>query len=278
MVSARNVAETYQLSAEDVSLCVMPLFHVHGLVASTFATLAYRRNGHRAGAVQPALVLGDGAGSPGELVLSGADDSPGLVARTKPRRKTSRRRTPAIHTLLQRRLVTANDGRCGRAVWRSDTGSIRDDRSRASDGIQPASTRARKAGSVGCGTGVRFAILNEAGRDLETGVTGEVSIKGPNVFGGYEGNREGECRSFTDGWFRTGDQGYLDDEGYLRLTGRIKELINRGARRSRREKSTMCCSPTRRSMKQCALGYRIGSMAKRSPRPCAQKTRRPKRN
>src|SRR5262249_1909449 len=48
------------------------------------------------------------------------------------------------------------------------------------------------------------------------------------VFGGYEGNAEANAESFTNGWFRTGDQGYLDSDGYLTLAGRIKELINRG--------------------------------------------------
>jgi len=53
-------------------------------------------------------------------------------------------------------------------------------------------------------------------------------IKGPNVTGGYESNPEANAGAFTDGWFRTGDQGYLDDDGYLFLTGRLKEIINRG--------------------------------------------------
>src|SRR5206468_7506810 len=69
---------------------------------------------------------------------------------------------------------------------------------------------------------------DEAGNVLPPGSTGEVSIKGPNVFSGYEGNAEANAESFTNGWFRTGDQGVLDSEGYLTLVGRIKELINRG--------------------------------------------------
>jgi acyl-CoA synthetase (AMP-forming)/AMP-acid ligase II len=92
----------------------------------------------------------------------------------------------------------------------------------------PLPPRAHKAGSVGRGTAVEIAILDEAGNVLPPGATGEVSIKGPNVFGGYEGNAEANAESFTNGWFRTGDQGTLDDEGYLTLVGRIKELINRG--------------------------------------------------
>jgi acyl-CoA synthetase (AMP-forming)/AMP-acid ligase II len=86
----------------------------------------------------------------------------------------------------------------------------------------------RKPGSVGCGTSVHIAVLNKAGDLLPAGATGEVSIKGPNVFGGYEGNPEANASSFSNGWFRTGDQGHIDTEGYLTLVGRIKELINRG--------------------------------------------------
>src|SRR5204863_8884188 len=81
-----------------------------------------------------------------------------------------------------------------------------------------------KPGSVGRGTAVDIAILDEAGNLLPPGATGEVSIKGPNVFSGYEGNPEANAESFSNGWFRTGDQGTLDNEGYLRLVGRIKEL------------------------------------------------------
>src|SRR4029434_252118 len=92
----------------------------------------------------------------------------------------------------------------------------------------PLPPGARKPGSVGRGTAVEIAILNEAGDLLPAHTTGEVSIKGPNIFGGYEGNAEANLSSFTNGWFRTGDQGYLDDDGYLMLVGRLKELINRG--------------------------------------------------
>ena len=92
----------------------------------------------------------------------------------------------------------------------------------------PLPPRARKPGSVGPGTGVKIGIMDEAGNLLPTGQRGEVVIQGPNVIEGYENNPEANAKSFTNGWFRTGDQGFLDDEGYLTLTGRLKELINRG--------------------------------------------------
>jgi acyl-CoA synthetase (AMP-forming)/AMP-acid ligase II len=92
----------------------------------------------------------------------------------------------------------------------------------------PLPPGARKSGSVGRGTHVEIGILDKEGELLPIGATGEVSIKGPNVFSGYEGNAEANAESFSHGWFRTGDQGQLDAEGYLSLTGRIKELINRG--------------------------------------------------
>src|SRR2546428_7840209 len=70
--------------------------------------------------------------------------------------------------------------------------------------------------------------MDGSGRHLQTGERGEVVIQGPNVIRGYENNPEANATSFVDGWFRTGDQGFLDAEGYLTLVARIKELINRG--------------------------------------------------
>ncbi|HKZ02894.1 MAG TPA: hypothetical protein VJ180_11670 [Pyrinomonadaceae bacterium] len=86
----------------------------------------------------------------------------------------------------------------------------------------------RQPGSVGVETGVEIAILNEKGDLLPRETRGEVAIRGRNVFSGYEDNSEANAVSFTNGWFRTGDEGYLDSGGYLTLVGRIKELINRG--------------------------------------------------
>jgi acyl-CoA synthetase (AMP-forming)/AMP-acid ligase II len=75
---------------------------------------------------------------------------------------------------------------------------------------------------------VQISIMDDEGKHLAIGERGEVVIKGPNVVRGYENNPEANAKSFVDGWFRTGDQGTLDERGYLTLTGRLKEMINRG--------------------------------------------------
>ena len=85
----------------------------------------------------------------------------------------------------------------------------------------------RVPGSVGNGTGVNIGIMDEDGRLQATGTVGEVVISGPNVIQGYESNPEANASSFVGDWFRTGDQGQLDENGMLTLRGRLKELINR---------------------------------------------------
>ena len=92
----------------------------------------------------------------------------------------------------------------------------------------PLPPRARKPGAVGIAAGPEIAIMDEGSTILKQGEVGEVVIRGPNVTRGYDNNPDANARAFTDGWFRTGDQGLLDEDGYLFLTGRLKEQINRG--------------------------------------------------
>jgi acyl-CoA synthetase (AMP-forming)/AMP-acid ligase II len=94
----------------------------------------------------------------------------------------------------------------------------------------PLPPGARKAGSVGPAAGPEVAVMHEEeNRLLAQGETGEVVIRGPNVTLGYANNPEANAVAFSaDGWFRTGDQGYMDSDRYLHLTGRLKEIINRG--------------------------------------------------
>ena len=229
-ISARNVARSYALTPDDVSLCVMPLFHVHGLVASTLATLAT-----------------------GGTVVVPAKFSPLSFWRVaRDYGVTWYSAVPTLHQLL---LARAGDGKTKRPEGTEKLRFIRScsaalppqvmaDLERAFGApvleaygmteaahqmaSNPLPPKAHKPGSVGPGTDVRISIMDKAGRHLAQGDQGEVVIQGPNVITGYENNPEANASSFTDGWFRTGDQGYLDADGYLHLVARIKELINRG--------------------------------------------------
>src|SRR5882724_1009492 len=226
MTSARNVSETYQLSSADVSLCVMPLFHVHGLVASTLATLS----------------------TGGTVVVPPKFNPLSFWSTVRDHGATWYSAVPTIHQVLLSRAKTKPSGAeqlrfirsCSAALAPQTMADIEERfgvpileaygmteaaHQMASNPLPPG---ARKAGSVGVGTAVEIAILDETGNQLPSDTVGEVSIKGPNVFGGYEGNAEANAESFSNGWFRTGDQGYLDADGYLALVGRLKELINRG--------------------------------------------------
>jgi acyl-CoA synthetase (AMP-forming)/AMP-acid ligase II len=227
MTSAANVAATYQLTPDDVSLCVMPLFHVHGLVGSTLATFF----------------------SGGTVVVPAKFNPLSFWATVREKHATWYSAVPTIHqVLLSRAKGTRPDGAQQLRFIRSCSAALSPQtmadletvfgvpvleaygmteaaHQMASNPLPPA---ARKGGSVGRGTDVAIAILDKEGRELPIGATGEVSIKGANVFAGYEGNPEANAESFSNGWFRTGDQGYLDSENYLTLSGRIKELINRG--------------------------------------------------
>jgi acyl-CoA synthetase (AMP-forming)/AMP-acid ligase II len=227
-ISARNVAETYRLTAEDVSLCVMPLFHVHGLVASTLATL-----------FTGGTVIAPPRFNPLSFWSTVRDHRvswysavPTIHQVLLARSKAGARPSGAEHlrfirscsAALPPQMMADLEERFGAPVLEA-YGMTEAAHQMASNPLPPA---ARKPGSVGRGTAVSIAILDEAGNLLPSGATGEVSIKGPNVFSGYESNAEANASSFSQGWFRTGDQGYLDGDGYLTLVGRIKELINRG--------------------------------------------------
>src|SRR5215467_6011739 len=228
LTSARNVAQTYQLTVADVSLCVMPLFHVHGLVASTLATFF----------------------TGGTVVVPSKFNPLSFWSTVSEHQATWYSAVPTIHQVLLARVKAGKRPEAAKhlrfvrscsAALAPQTMADLEDRfgvpvleaygmteaahQMASNPLPP---RTRKPGSVGCGTAVEIGILNDSGDLLPPHTTGEVSIKGPNVFGGYEGNAEANLSSFTNGWFRTGDQGYLDNDGYLILVGRLKELINRG--------------------------------------------------
>jgi len=95
----------------------------------------------------------------------------------------------------------------------------------ASNPLPPAP---RKPGTVGIASGPEVAIMDKDGTLLSRGSIGEIVIRGPNVTAGYANNPKANAEAFTNGWFRTGDQGIMDADGYVSLTGRLKEIINRG--------------------------------------------------
>lgn len=230
-VSAQNIVATYDLSPEDISLCVMPLFHIHGLVASTLATLL----------------------SGGTVVVPPRFNALNLWRVVQDHRATWFSAVPSMHQALLNR-ARGRDSSNGGAVSRGGLRFIRSSSAPLSPGTMlemeerfgvpvveaygmteaahqmssnPLPPGTRVPGSVGQGTGVRIGIMDEQGSLQLAGATGEVAIQGPNVIEGYEDNPQANADSFADGWFRTGDQGFLDEQGYLTLVGRIKELINR---------------------------------------------------
>ena len=97
--------------------------------------------------------------------------------------------------------------------------------------VTRSTVRSRKAGSVGRSVGTEIAILDEAGNILGPSTPGEIAVRGPNVVSGYLDDAEANARAFRAGWFHTRDLGYLDDDGFLFLTGRIDEVINRGGQK-----------------------------------------------
>src|SRR5262245_5439560 len=228
-ISAGNVARSYQLGHGDVAMCVMPLFHVHGLVASTLGTLSTGGTLVVPSKFNP-LSFWRIAGDHGvtwysavptihQLLLARANPEAG-----KPAGAEKLRFIRSCSAALPPQVMADLEKAFGAPVLEA-YGMTEAAHQMASNPLPPA---ARKPGSVGRGTDVQISIMDAAGNHLKTGDQGEVVIKGPNVTRGYENNPEANAKSFTDGWFRTGDQGFLDAEGYLTLVARIKELINRG--------------------------------------------------
>src|SRR6188472_2590652 len=228
-ISAQNVARSYALTKDDVSLCVMPLFHVHGLVASTLATLATGGTVVVPGKFSP-LSFWRTAQEHGATWYSAVPTLHQLLlarvqpGEAKPAGAETLRFIRSCSAALPPQVMHDLEQAFGAPVLEA-YGMTEAAHQMASNPLPPA---ARKPGSVGPGTDVQISIMDAAGNHLSTGEQGEVVIKGPNVTRGYENNPEANAKSFTDGWFRTGDQGFLDGEGYLTLVARIKELINRG--------------------------------------------------
>jgi acyl-CoA synthetase (AMP-forming)/AMP-acid ligase II len=225
--STRNIVRTYALSPEDVTLCVMPLFHVHGMVASCLATLLAGGTIVLPSKFNP-LQFWKLVGDYGVTWYSAA---PAIHQMVLPRSRGSRaararrlRFVRSCSSALSPTLLENMEACLGVPVLEA-YGMTEASHQMCSNPLPPGT---RKAGSVGASTGVEIAIFDSEGNPLEQGHRGEIVIRGPSVVGSYENHPEANAQSFVRGWFRTGDQGFLDEDSYLTLTGRIKELINRG--------------------------------------------------
>ncbi len=226
--SAYHIAATLELKPGDICLNIMPLFHIHGLIAAVLSSLA-------AGAAVSC--------SPGFNAMKFF----GWFEQVRPTWYTA---VPTMHqAILTRAARNTEIIKSGRLRFlRSSSASLppqvmaelestfgvpvleaygmtEASHQMASNPLPP---RPRYAGSVGLAAGPEIAIMDENGTLLPPGALGEVVIRGRDVTKGYESNPDANAKAFTNGWFRTGDQGTLDQAGYLRLTGRLKELINRG--------------------------------------------------
>ena len=231
-ISAQNVARSYELTGDDVALCVMPLFHVHGLVASTLATLASGGTVVVPAKFSPlsfwrtardhSVTWYSAVPTLHQLLLARAGD-PSDPSR-RPAGTEKLRFIRSCSASLPPAVMHALETAFGAPVLEA-YGMTEAAHQMASNPLPPAE---RRAGSVGRGTDVKISIMDKVGHHLPVGEAGEVVIQGPNVITGYENNPEANASSFVDGWFRTGDQGVLDEKGYLTLVARIKELINRG--------------------------------------------------
>jgi acyl-CoA synthetase (AMP-forming)/AMP-acid ligase II len=226
--SACNVRHSLQLVAADCGLNIMPLFHIHGLIAGLLAPLA--------------------AGSsifctPGFNALKFF----GWMSESKPTWYTA---VPTMHQTIvtraaqNRDVIAANPLRFMRSSSSSMPPQVIGELELAFNAplieaygmteaahqmaCNPLPPAKRIPGTVGLAAGPDVAIMDQAGNLLERGATGEIVIRGPNVTTGYESNPKANAEAFTNGWFRTGDQGVMDVEGYLSITGRLKEIISRG--------------------------------------------------
>lgn len=227
MTSIGNIAAHYQLSPTDTGLVVMPLFHVHGLIGATLSSFSVGSTlvmpaRFSAGAFWPAAkthhVTWYSAVPTIHQVLVSRADADGAPHQSGFRfiRSCSSALAPATLAQLE--------GRFNAPVLEAYA-MTEASHQMTSNPLPPG---IHKPGSVGLGTNVDVAIMDEAGNILEHGSQGEVVVRGANVTHGYHNNPDANAAAFTNGWFRTGDRGVMDSDGYVTLIGRIKELINRG--------------------------------------------------
>jgi acyl-CoA synthetase (AMP-forming)/AMP-acid ligase II len=222
--SACNIAASLQLTPDDRSLTVMPLFHIHGIMAGLLAPLA------AGGSVVctpgfDAFKFHRWIDEVRPTYYTAVPTMHQMVLARAPRpRPTSLRFVRSSSASLPGPVLTSLSELFGVPVIEA-YGMTEASHQMT---VNPLPPGVAKPGSVGLPAGIAVAILGAANTLLPAGERGEVAIRGETVVDGYESNPPANAAAFTDGWFRTGDEGMLDDDGYLFLTGRLKEQINRG--------------------------------------------------
>ncbi|KAK1366603.1 4-coumarate--CoA ligase [Heracleum sosnowskyi] len=228
--SVQNIKSVYKLTESDSTVIVLPLFHVHGMIAGLLSSLV--------------------SGASVTLPSAGRFSASTFWSDMKKYNATWYTAVPTIHQIILDRHSAKPEPEYPKLRFiRSCSASLAPvilERLEEAFGAPVleayAMTEATHLmcsnplpengphipGSVGKAVGQEMAILNESGVEQEAGTNGEVCIRGPNVTKGYKNNPEANKTGFQFGWFHTGDIGYLDSNGYLHLVGRIKELINRG--------------------------------------------------
>jgi acyl-CoA synthetase (AMP-forming)/AMP-acid ligase II len=229
--SLQNICATYELGPADATVAVVPFFHGHGLFAALLSSLASggcvllpERGQFSAGTFWDDMRAVDATWFTAvpaihEILLERSErEYPGPQA---PPLKFVRSCSAPLNTATQRALE-----RTFGAPLLSAYGMTESSHQATSEPLPQRG--ALRQGSVGRPTGVAVRVVDHGGRSCPAGVEGEVWVQGPTVARGYLGDGDESARTFVDGWLRTGDLGALDEDGYLSLTGRIKNVINRG--------------------------------------------------
>ena len=227
--SANNIAETYALTSTDRCLNMMPLFHIHGMIGAVAASLTAG-----AGVVcAPGFIPGSVMAWLSELAPTWYTAVPTIHQAIVEQVRRQPESGKQVHLRFIRSCSSPLAPQLAQdleAVFNAPVveayGMTEAAHQIASNPLPP---RPHKFGSVGLATGTtRVSILGEQGNVLPPNALGEILTRGENVMSGYENNPAANETGFIDGWLRTGDLGSLDEDGYLFIQGRIKEIINRG--------------------------------------------------
>jgi acyl-CoA synthetase (AMP-forming)/AMP-acid ligase II/aryl carrier-like protein len=227
IASARQIADTLELTPDDRCLNLMPLFHIHGLVGALLSSAVAGATFVTAPTIEPASFgrwLIDSEATWYTAVPTVHQVIIAAMRNAKPPPSLKLRFVRSSSAPLPRSVAAELEALFGVPVLQA-YGMTEASHQIACNPLPPGRS---KPGSVGPPTGTEIRIVGEDGRLLPRESRGEVCIAGPGLFGGYAGDAEANRNSFIDGFFRTGDEGYLDEDGYLFLTGRLKEMINRG--------------------------------------------------